>query len=83
MKKKIMTKKIQKQKKRRYSFSSRKAIAADAGLTLERDPFSGHPYCLWFNSPSGSKEIWIRNLSEEFEAAYRELIKIKISEVCT
>jgi len=61
-------------------FQRRKQQALLVGLTLERDRRGDHPYCLWFNSPSGSKEIWIKNLREEFDQAFSELTNIKTSE---
>lgn len=65
---------------KRKTFKQREAQASQAGFHLERDLLEGHPYCLWFNSPSGSKEIWIRNLTDEFEQAFNELKNIKESE---
>jgi len=61
----------------KHTFNTRKAEAQAVGLYLERDTHRGHPYCLWFNSPTGSKEIFIRNLREEFEEAFQELIQMK------
>jgi len=66
---------------KRYLFIDRLHQAVDAGLTLERDMMDGHPYCLWFNSPSGSKEWWIRNLCDEFEYAFNEAVVMKQSKV--
>ena len=60
----------------RHTFAQRKARAKELGLTLERDRNGDHPYCLWVNSPTGAKEIWIRNLSEEYEMAESELLNI-------
>jgi len=66
---------------KRYLFEDREAEARAAGFTLERDRLMGHPYCLWFNSPTGSKEIWIENLSNAFEQAKSELLAIRANEV--
>ena len=63
--------------KKKHTFDERRQQAEKAGLKLERDRLGKHPYCLWFNSPSGSKEIWIANLTVEFEEAYNELIDMK------
>ena len=57
----------------RHTFKERERQASDAGLVLERDFNCGHPYCVWFNSPTGSKEIWILNLGDEFDQAFGEL----------
>ena len=64
----------------RHLCKDREAEALKEGLILERDYLDGHPYCLWFNSPTGSKEIWIMNLSDEFEQAKAELVAIRKEE---
>ena len=49
-------------------------------LFFERsDEVSGHPYCIFLNSKSGSKEIYCRNLAECL-VAIDELIAIRKAE---
>ena len=64
----------------RITFEKREAQAKASGFYLERDKRGDHPYCLWFNSPTGSKEIWIKNLKEEFDRAFAELKEIQYRE---
>lgn len=60
-------------------------LCIDAGLEFEnpdtgQPEFPGHPYCVFFNSQSGSKEIHCRNL-KECQIAIDELIELKTTEV--
>ena len=64
----------------RRTFKSRFLQAKLEGFFLERDRRDDHPYCLWFNSLTASKEIWIKNLGDEFEQAFAELKNIKNTE---
>jgi len=50
------------------TFKQKQDEAKENGLILERDPQYDHKYCLWFNSKTGSKEIWCVNFKEVDQA---------------
>jgi len=61
-------------------FRDMKAKVESEGFTLEREdpPMQGHRYCLWFNSPSGSKEWFCKNF-DEVEQALEQAKEMKES----
>lgn len=64
-----------------HTFAERETQATAAGLELDRENQQGHRYNLWFNSPTGSKEILLLNLGEEFDAAFGELTAMRAAGV--
>jgi hypothetical protein len=57
----------QPQRSKRY-LALERTIKAHGFVLDDSSKSKGHPYCVWFNSPTGSKEIDCRNLDEVAEA---------------
>ena len=56
-------------------------MCKDQNLYFEKShEIGGHPYCIFFNSKTGSKEIFCRNL-KECETAIDELVSLRGKEI--
>ena len=49
---------------KKLTFKQKAEEVRRAGFHLDKEYNQGHRYNVWFNSPSGSKEIFCRNFTE-------------------
>ena len=63
----------------KMTFRQKKWEVEKQGIYLEKDQQYGCPYCVWVNSPTGSKEIWCKNFAE-VNVAVEELKAIVATE---